>query len=198
MLVQERTAAFGMACITILVDARLFELRRSLKVTLAADFGLRSLIKERRPIVDLGELVPVGGFLHDGVAINASDATARVRTGFPVSLHSPLMTAETRFILDFRRLTRVFTERNQFADALTAACRDVITPRTVAILASSFFRFVAGVIEKNFPHLSLGKFFKLGGVASLANFVTDIISRTGLRHFFFRGKCGLGKGDQEE
>src|SRR6266508_5390555 len=126
-------------------------------MTLAAYFRLRSFVKERRLISDLGELIPIGGFLHDGVAINASDATPRVRTGFPVSLHSPLMTAKTRFILDFRRLTRVFTERNQFADALTAACRDVITPRTVAILASSFFRFVAGVIEKNFSHLCLGK-----------------------------------------
>src|SRR6266508_1613346 len=140
-------------------------------MTLAAYFRLRSFVKERRLISDLGELIPIGGFLHDGVAINASDATPRVRTGFPVSLHSPLMTAKTRFVLDLCRFTRVFTERNHATDALAPSGSNMVAAGAVTALTSPLLCFVARVIEKNLSHLRLGKLLKLRNVTGFTDFV---------------------------
>jgi len=129
MLVQERAAPFGMAGKTILVDARLLKLRRirravgivtarasqlslpyrhmgrphqlglALQMTLTAHLRLRSLIEERRPVVDLGELVAVRGFLHQRVTVDASHAAVGMRAHLPVRLHTALMAAQTRFVL---------------------------------------------------------------------------------------------------
>ena len=123
MLVQERTASFGMARVTVLVEARLFELRRirrpvgivaarasqlsfphrhmgrphqlrlSLQMALAADFRLRLGIGERSVVVDLGQLITVGGLLHQGVTVNATHAATRMRAGFPIGLHAALVAA---------------------------------------------------------------------------------------------------------
>lgn len=64
-------------------------------MTLTAYFRLRSFVKERRLVSDLGELVPVGGFLHQRVAVDAGDPTACVRARLPIGLNPSLMTGET-------------------------------------------------------------------------------------------------------
>jgi hypothetical protein len=73
-------------------------------MTLAADFRLRALAKERGPVTNLGELISVGGFLHDGVAVNATHAAPRMRARFPIGLHTALMTSEAGLVLDSYRL----------------------------------------------------------------------------------------------
>lgn len=216
VLMQKRTAAFGMAGIAIFVDAGLLELGRigravrivaacasqlslphghvgrthqlsfPLQMTLTAHLGLRSFIEEGGSIVDFGELVAVGGFLHQSVAVDASDAAAGMRAGGPIGLNAALMTAKTRLVLQFGGLFGIFAKRDHAADAFAAATGDMIASRTVTIFASLLFSFVARVVEKNFAHLGLGKFFKLGSVASLANFVADVGSRGG----FGRVACG--------
>ena len=158
-------------------------------MTLAAHFRLRSLIRERRPIVDLGELVAVGGFLHQSVAVDASHAAARMRACRPIGLDAALMAAKTCFILNFRRLTGVLAERDHTADSLAPAGSHMVAPRAVTTLTSSFFRLVARVVQKYLAHQRLGKFFELRHVASLANFVADIGRRGGFRRFG-RGRPG--------
>jgi len=225
MFPQKRPASLGVARVAIFIDARLSELRRvgaavgivavgtghlafperhvrraqelrfSLQMALAADFGLRSLVEERRLISDLGELEAIRGFLHHRVAVDASYAAARVRACVPVGLHTAPMAAKTSFVLDFRGLTRVFAERNHVADALAASGSNMVAAGTVATLASPLLRFVARVEEKNFAHLRLGKFFKLDRVAGFADFVADVSRRPRLRRFFFGARCGLGESD---
>jgi hypothetical protein len=155
-------------------------------MTLATDFGLSALVEKGSLISDLGELVPVGGFLHQSVAVDASDAAARMRACLPIGLNTALMTAKTRFILDFRRLTRVLAERDHATDALAPSRSNMVAARAVTALASPLLCFVACVVEKNFPHLRLRKFFELNGVTSFTNFVTDVGSRSGFGGFFFR------------
>lgn len=120
------------------------------------------------------------------MAVDASYAATRMRACLPIGLNTALMTAKTRLILDFGRLTGVLAERDQATDALAPSCSNMVAPRAMAILASLFFDFVARVEKKNFSHLSLGKFFKLGGVASAADFVANVGSRGG----FGRVACG--------
>jgi hypothetical protein len=84
---------------------RAHELRFTLEMALAADFSLRALAKKRRAVVDLGKLISVGGFLHDGMAVNATHAPSRVGARFPVGLHAALMTSEAGLVLDSYRLS---------------------------------------------------------------------------------------------
>jgi hypothetical protein len=51
---------------------RAVELRLPLRVTLAANFYFRTLVKERSFLTNFCQLIPIGGFLHQGMAINAS------------------------------------------------------------------------------------------------------------------------------
>ena len=74
-------------------------------MTLAADFGLRTLAKERGPVANLGKLISVRRFLHDGVAIYATHASPRMGARFPIRLHTALMTAEAGLVLDSYRLS---------------------------------------------------------------------------------------------
>ena len=120
---EKGPAPFGMTGVTVFIHAGLFELRRigramwvmairtskfslperhvggthqlrlSLQVTLAAHLGLRSFIKEWRPVADFSQLITVGGFFHHRVAIDAGYAAAGVGAGFPIGLHSALMAA---------------------------------------------------------------------------------------------------------
>jgi hypothetical protein len=69
-------------------------------MALAADFRLGALVKERGPVVNLGELISVGGFLHDGMAGNAPHSPSRVRASFPIGLYAALMTSEAGLVLD--------------------------------------------------------------------------------------------------
>ena len=78
---------------------RTHELRFALEMALTADFRLRTLVKERRMVADLRELVTVGGFFHQRVTADAGHAAARVRTRLPIGLNSPLMAGETRRVL---------------------------------------------------------------------------------------------------
>ena len=146
-------------------------------MALATDFGLSALVEKGSLIADLGELVPVGGFLHQGVAIDASDATARMRACLPIGLNTALMTAKTRFILDFRRLARVLAERDHATDALAPSGSNMVTARAVTALASPLLCFVARVVEKNFSHLRLGKLLELRNVTGFTDFVADVSRR---------------------
>jgi hypothetical protein len=88
--------------------------------------------------------------------------------------------------LDLRRLAGVFAKRNHSADAFAAARGYVVAAGTVARFTGPFFCFVARVKKKNLPHHGLGKFFKGGRVASLANFIANVGGRGGLWCFRFR------------
>ena len=166
---------------------RALELRLSLQVTLAAYFGLGSLVEKNRPVADLRQLETVGGLFHKGMAIDTRHAAPRVRARSPIGLHAALVAAKAHLILNLRRLTRVFTEGDQTADAFSAAGGNVVAAGTVTAFASPLLRFVARVEQKNFPHLGLRKFFKLLGVAGFTNFVADVSRRNRLGRFFFRG-----------
>lgn len=207
VLPEERTASLRMTCVTIFIDAGLFELGRirspvgivavgachlsfpkrhvrrahelgfSLKMALTTDFGLSALVEKGSLIANLGKLVPIGGFLHQSVAIDASDATARMRTCIPIGLNTALMTAKTRLVLPLRRLARILAECDHAADALAPSGSNMVTARAVTALASALLCFVARVKQKNFPHLRLGKFFELRRVASSTNFIADVSRR---------------------
>ena len=97
------------------------ELRSSLQMALTTDLGLGSALEKRSFIRQFGELVFVGGFLHQGMAVDAGNPAARMGTCFPVGLNAPLVAAKTHFILHLRRLSRVFAKRDQPADACAAA-----------------------------------------------------------------------------
>jgi hypothetical protein len=131
MLPEEWPAPLSVAGVTVLVDACLFELggiwtavrivtvraghlalaqrhvrrahelRFPLQVTLPAHFSLGSFVEERRFVSDFRQLIAVGGFLHQGMAVYAGYPSARMRTCFPVGLNSALMASETGFILNF-------------------------------------------------------------------------------------------------
>jgi hypothetical protein len=214
---EERAAPLGVAGITVLINTGLFELCRiwrsvrivtaradelslskrhmgrthelglSLQVTLVTNFYFRPPVKKWRLFTDLCELIPIGRFLHDGMAINATHAPAGMGARIPVRLDTSLMALETGFVLNFDRCWRILAEGDEPADPLTAPGRDVITARPMAVFTSSFFRFVACVEEENFSHLSLGKFRELVGVAGLADFVADVGSRRWFGRFFFGG-----------
>lgn len=170
---------------------RAHELRFPLQVTLPANFRLGSFVKERRLVSDLGQLIAVGGFLHQCVAIDAGDAPACVRARFPVGLKSPLMTTQAGFVLGFRGLPGVFPESDHPANALASSFRHMIASRPVTTFTSLFFRFVARIVQKNFPHHGLGKFFYGGGVASFADLGADISRRS-----LFGRRFGLGGPDR--
>jgi hypothetical protein len=154
-------------------------------VTLTAHLDFGSIDEEWSDIGQLGHLF-AAGFLHKGVAIDTGNTPERVRARFPISLESSLMATETGFILDFGRLARVFAKGDHAANALAAAGGNMGAPRAVTIFAGPFFRLIARVEQENFPHHGLGKFFKGGRVASLANFIADIGGRGRLRWFCFR------------
>ena len=166
-------------------------------MTLTANFYFCPPVKKWRLLANLCELIPIGCFLHHGMAIHATDPPARVRTRLPVSLDAALVTTETRFVLNRYGFAGVFAKRDQPADSFTAAGCHMIAARPVATFASSFFSFVARVKEKNFPHLGLGKFFELRGVASLANFVANVGSRSRFGGFFFRRQNRSNDAEQK-
>ena len=142
VLPEKGTAPFRMTRVAIFIDACLFELGRirasmrivtvgachlsfpnrhvrrahqlgfSLQMTLAANFGLGPFVEERGSVSDLGQLVTVGELLHDGVAVDAGDSPARVRTRFPIGLNSSLMAGETGLVLNLGGLAGIFTKRD--------------------------------------------------------------------------------------
>lgn len=102
MFPEKGPSPLGMAGIAVLIDAVLFELRRvwrsmgvvavraghfafaqghmgrthqlrlSLWVTLAAQIYLSPFVEERRPVVNLCELIAVGRLLHNRMTIDTS------------------------------------------------------------------------------------------------------------------------------
>ena len=157
---------------------RTHELRFTLEVALAADFCLRALVKERGPVADLGKLIPVGSLFHDGVAVNATHASPRMRARLPMGLHTALMTSEAGLVLDSYRLSCIFPKSDKATNAFTTTRTHVVATGTVAIFAGSLFSFVAWVMEKNFPHHRGGEFFKGWSVTRLADFVADVGGRS--------------------
>ena len=117
MLPQKRPAPLGVAGVTVFIDAGLLELGRiggavrivairaselafshghmrrahelgfSLQVALAANLGFRPLIKKRRLLTNLHELMLVGRLLHQLMAGDTSQPAVRVGTSFPISLN---------------------------------------------------------------------------------------------------------------
>lgn len=237
MLPQKWTTPFGVTGVAVFIHACLFQLGRiwapvrimaistgelpfpqrhvrgahqlsfSLQMTLITNFGLGALGEKWRVLPDFRELIAIGGFLHDRVAIDTANATARVRARIPVSLDTALVTTETRFVLSRHGFAGIFAECNQSANSFTAAGCHVIAARTVATFTSPFFRFVARIEKKNLAHLSLGKFLELFGVTSLANFVADVCRKSRFfggflgrffNGFFFRGPSRMGNAKQEQ
>jgi hypothetical protein len=212
MLMKVWASPLRMAGVAVLVDAVLLELRRiggavrvvaigtgdftfpqghmgraqelclSLQVTLAAHFYFRSLVEERRLVVHLRELIPVRGLLHNGVAINAANAAALMRTCVPVRLHSPLMASQTNLILHGCRLSRVLAESDHSTHAPAPAGSDMVAAGSMAAFAGPPLCFIARIKEKYLSHHRLGKLLKLRRVTGLANFVADI----GCRSWFGR------------
>ena len=176
-----RTAAFGMTGVAIFIDAVLLELSRvgtamrivavgtddfsfshrhmrrthqlrlALQMTLTADFDLGAIDPKRSYVGKLRHLF-AAGFFHQRVTVNASEATAGVRTSFPEGLHATLMTTEAGFVLHLRRLTGIFTKRDHAAGTFATTGGDVIASRAMAIFAGSFFRLIAGIVEKYLAH----------------------------------------------
>lgn len=158
----------------------------SLEVTLPTNFRLRALGEKRCVLSDFGQLIAIRCFLHDRVAIDATNSPARMRARIPVSLNSALVACKACLVLKSDRFASVLAKRNHSANAFSATGCDVVAAGPVAVLASLFLSFVARIKEKNFPHQRLGKFFKLRGVAGLADFAADVGSRRGFGRFFFR------------
>ena len=130
MFPQKRPAPLGVAGVTVFIDAGLLELGRiggavrivavrtsqlafshrhmrrahelgfSLQVALTANLGFGPLIKKRRLLAGLHELMPVGGLFHHLMAGDTSQPAVRVGTRFPVSLNAALMATETSVVLD--------------------------------------------------------------------------------------------------
>jgi hypothetical protein len=233
---EERAPPLGMTGVAVFINTGLFELCRigramrivatranefplserhmggahelglSLQMTLTANFYFCPPIEKWRLFTDLNELIPIGCFLHHGMAIDTANAAARVRARVPVSLDAALVTTETRFILSRHGFAGIFPECNQSANSFTAAGCHVIAARAVATFTSPFFRFVTRIEEENFPHHGLGEFLELFGVTRLANFVADV----GWRRFFggflgrffggfcFRRPSRMGDAEQEQ
>lgn len=129
MLPEKRSAPLGMAGIAVFVNACLLELgrigrpvrvvaigtgefpfserhmggahelRRSLQMALAANFRLGALVGEDGLVADLGKLEAVGGLLHDGMTVDATDSTSGMRACLPVGLNSLLMALEAGLVL---------------------------------------------------------------------------------------------------
>ena len=204
MLPEKWSASFGMAAITIFIDAGLLELggigramgvvavrtgnlpfpqrhvrgthqlRLALQMALTAYLGLRALVKKRRLVGDLGELVTIGGFFHQSMAVDAGNAPARMLACLPVGLHAPLMTPEACRVLHLGGLARVFTESDHAAGTLAAAGGNMVAAGTVTVLTGLLLHGVARIVEKNLAHFRRRKFFEGGSMASLAHFGADV------------------------
>lgn len=174
MFMQEGASSLRMAGITVLGDAgllelcgigatmrvvavgandlalshrhvrRAHELRLALQVALTAHFYFGSLVEKRSLVAKFRQLL-TGRFLHYGVAVNAGDAAAFVGAHLPVGLDAALVAAETGFVLDLGRLSRVLAERDHPPDAFSSAPSNVIAARTVATLAGARLSLVARV-----------------------------------------------------
>jgi len=154
-----------MAGVAVFVDARLFQLRRvgtavrivavatadlsfshrhvrrahelrfSLQMTLAAYFDIGALVEKRSLVVELCELMPVAGFLHHGMAVDARQAAPRVGACFPIGLNPLLVALETRLVLNFGGLSGIFAKIDKPTNASSPSRGDVIASRTVARFA---------------------------------------------------------------
>ena len=235
MFPQKRAASFRVAGITIFINAVLLqlsrarasvrivavgagylslphghvrgakELRVALQVTLTANFSLRALGEKWRVLSNFGQLITIGCFLHDRVAIDTTDSSARMRARIPISLNSTLVARQAGLVLKSDRFATVLAKRDQPADPAAAARRHVIAARPMAVLAGLFLSFIARIEEKNFPHQRLGEFLELCGVARLTNFRADIggrrffvgFLRRFFNRFFFRRPSRTGTAKQK-
>ena len=147
-------------------------------MALSANFNLRSINEERSNLSELRHLF-AAGLLHQGMAVHAGKAARSVSARLPIALNAPLMAAETRLVLYFGGFAGIFPERDHTADAFSAAGRDMLASRTMAILARPFFGLVARIVQEYFSHQRGGKFLELRRVTSLTDFVADISGRGG-------------------
>ena len=111
---------------------RAIELGFPLQVALTANLGLSSLVKERRLLANLDELILIGRLFHHLMAGDASQAAAGVGTCLPVGLNAVLMASKTRIVLHFSGLSGVLAKSDESTDAFTATGGDVVTARSVA------------------------------------------------------------------
>ena len=175
MLPKKRPAPLGVAHVTGFINAWLYELRRirravrvvavrtghlsfperhvrgahklalSLEVALTANFNLRSLVEKGSLVTNLHQLEAVTGFLHDGVAVDASESTTRMRACLPVSLDSFLMALEAGFVLHLDRRRGIFAECDEPAYTFSSTFSHVIAARPMAGFAGPCFGFIARV-----------------------------------------------------
>ena len=147
-------------------------------MALAADFNLRPINEERSNLSELRHLF-AAGLLHQGMAVHAGKAARSVSARLPVGLKAPFMATEAGLVLYFGGFAGIFPERDHTADAFAAAGGDMLTSRTMAILARPTLRFVTRVVQEYLAHQSCREFFELRRMASLTNFIADISGRGG-------------------
>jgi len=82
---------------------RAVELRLPLRVTLAANFNFRTAVEKWCLLANLCELL-YGRSLHNGMAVDAGQPSARVGARRPIGLDAPLVASEAGFILNLCRL----------------------------------------------------------------------------------------------
>ena len=175
VLPKKRPASLTVAQVTGFINAWLYELRRirssvgvvavcaghlsfperhvrgahklafSLEVALTANFNLRSLVEKGSLVTNLHQLEAVTGFLHDGVAVDASESTTRMRACLPVSLDSFLMALEAGFVLHLDRRRGIFAECDEPAYTFSSTFSHVIAARPMAGFAGPCFGFIARV-----------------------------------------------------
>lgn len=130
MFMKEGASPFRMAGVTVFIEAVLFELcgigaamrvmairtgnlsflhghvgrahqlGLALQMALAADFGLRALVKKRGLVADLGKLIAVTGLFHYRVAVHTRDSASGVGACLPIGLDSSLVASKARVILN--------------------------------------------------------------------------------------------------
>jgi hypothetical protein len=111
----------------------------SLQVALATNLCLCPFVEKDGFVTDLGELKPISGFLHDGMAIDARDPTPCMGTCLPVGLNTAFMALKAGLVLNCSRLTGILAEGNHPADTFSPSGSHVIASRTMAGLTGLLF-----------------------------------------------------------
>lgn len=219
MLPEKGPAPLRMALVAGLIDARPFELRgigssmgvvaigachlafserhvrrahelgSPLKVTLAADFCLGSLVEERSFLTDLGQLKTVARLFHDRVAVDAGDSAARMRARFPVGLNPFLMALETGLVLGLNGHFGILPKSDQPADAPASPGSYVVAAGAMAIFTGLSFKPASGIEEEDLTHHGFREFVELSHMAGFADLTTNIGSFWGGRDFSGPESC---------
>lgn len=146
-------------------------------MALGANLSFGSLGKERSGLTGFGKLMLIARLFHDRMAVDAGKTAARMSARLPIGLDAALVASKTRLVLNLGGLAGIFAKRNKAAYAFTASRGNVIATRTVTIFASSFFRLVARMVQKNLSHHGGREILKGRSMTGLANLVADVSGR---------------------